>query len=108
MKMNAFHPDILLFYVFGIDIEPHWRLSFVKKKPAKNPKDYIIELIFSFAFLGRHGVPFCSVWDGMGDRGAGYKVAISNVFAAFILPLIIIAYPFIALLMQICGGRMPR
>ena len=27
--------------------------------------------------------------DGMGDRGAGYKVAISNVFAAFILPLII-------------------
>ena len=59
-------------------------------------------------FSGRHGVPSCSVWDGMGDRGAGYKVAISNVFAAFILPLIIIVYPFIALLMQICGGRMPR
>ena len=106
--MNAFWSDILLFYVCGIDIEPHWRLCFAEKKPTKNPNDYITEFIFSFALLGRHGVPFCSVWDGMGDRGAGYKVAISNVFAAFVLPLIIMVYPFIALLMQICGGRMPR
>ena len=53
MKMNAFWSDILLFYVFGIDIKPHWRLSFVKQKPAKNPKDYITELRIMLLYVER-------------------------------------------------------
>ena len=55
------------------------------------------------------GVKSCAVWDGRsGGEDNGYKVAISTVFAAFILPLVILVFPFVALLMQLCGAREPR
>ena len=37
------------------------------------------------------GVRTCAVWDGRsGSEDNGYKVAVSTVFAAFILPLVIL------------------
>jgi hypothetical protein len=37
------------------------------------------------------GVSSCGVWDGRsGSEDNGYKVAISTVFTAFILPLVIL------------------
>ncbi len=55
------------------------------------------------------GVRTCAVWDGRsGSEDNGYKVVVSTVFASFILPMAILVFPFIALLMQLCGGREPR
>ncbi len=40
------------------------------------------------------GVRTCAVWDGRsGSEDNGYKVAVSTVFAAFILPLVILVRP---------------
>ena len=55
------------------------------------------------------GVRSCAVWDGRsGSEDNGYKVTVSTVFTAFILPMVILVFPFIALLMQLCGAREPR
>ena len=54
------------------------------------------------------GMQTCAVWDGRGSGSSGYNVAVANVFASFIVPTIILVFPFIALLMQVCGGRQPR
>ncbi len=37
-----------------------------------------------------------------------FQIAVANVFVAFLLPTLIIFFPFLALLMQLCGGREPR
>ena len=54
------------------------------------------------------GIQSCAVWDGRGSGSGGYSVAVSNVFVSFIGPTLIILFPFIALLMQVCGGRQPK
>ena len=54
------------------------------------------------------GIQSCAVWDGRGSGSSGYSVAVSNVFVSFIGPTLIILFPFIALLMQVCGGRQPK
>ena len=51
----------------------------------------------------------CAVWDTeySADRNE-YKVEVSTVFVSFFVPVIVMLFPFIALLMQVCGGRQPR
>ena len=39
---------------------------------------------------------------------SGYYVILSEVIVAFLLPVVLAIFPFIALLMQLCGGREPR
>ena len=50
----------------------------------------------------------CAVWDGFSNHSNGYKVAVSNVFVSFLVPVLVILFPLIALLMQLCGAREPR
>lgn len=54
------------------------------------------------------GISSCAVWDGRGSGSNGYKVALVNVFVAFIIPLLVLLFPFIAIFMQLCGARQPR
>ena len=54
------------------------------------------------------GIQTCAVWDGRGSGSGGYSMAVANVFVSFIGPTLIMAFPFIALLMQVCGGRQPK
>ena len=54
------------------------------------------------------GIRSCAVWDGRGSGSNGYKVAVSNVFVAFMLPALVLIFPLLALLMQLCGAREPR
>ena len=54
------------------------------------------------------GVRTCGVWNGRGNMSDGYKVAVSMVFVSFVLPLILLVFPFIALAMQFFRCREPR
>jgi hypothetical protein len=36
------------------------------------------------------------------------RVVVSTVFASFVIPLVILFFPFLALLLQLCGARKPR
>ena len=51
----------------------------------------------------------CAVWDtDVPSHKNEYKVEVSTVFVSFFVPVIFMLFPFIALLMQVCGGRQPR
>ena len=51
------------------------------------------------------GVQSCAAWHG---KGSGKEVAATNVFVSFLGPVLIMLFPFIALLMQLSGSRLPR
>ena len=51
----------------------------------------------------------CAVWNtDIPSHKNEYKVEVSTVFVSFFVPVIVMLFPFIALLMQVCGGRQPR
>ena len=54
------------------------------------------------------GVKTCAVWDGRGSDSTQYKVTVSMFFVNFLLPVVLLVFPFIALTMQFCGARQPR
>ena len=53
-------------------------------------------------------VTMCLVWDGKNTYSGGYKIAISLFVVTFVLPIIILSFPLIALVMQVFGCREPR
>ena len=53
------------------------------------------------------GIQSCAIWSGQANT-AGHKIAISLFFVAFLLPLLILIFPLIALTMQVFGCREPR
>ena len=50
----------------------------------------------------------CLVWDGMNSDSSGYKISISLFFVTFVMPILVLSFPLIALSMQVCGCREPR
>ena len=50
----------------------------------------------------------CLVWDGMNSYSSGYKVSVSVFFVTFVVPILVLSFPVIALSMQVCGCREPR
>ena len=50
----------------------------------------------------------CLVWDGRNSHSSGYKISMSLFFVIFVLPIIVLSFPFIALSMQVFGCREPR
>ena len=50
----------------------------------------------------------CSVWDGNNASSNNSKVAVTLFFVVFVLPLVVLIFPFIALAMQVFGCREPR
>ena len=50
----------------------------------------------------------CRVWDGRGHSQPNYWVELSAVIVAFFVPFVILIFPVIALMMQLCGNREPR
>ena len=50
----------------------------------------------------------CLVWSGMNNESSGYKISVSLFFVTFVLPILVLCFPLIALSMQVCGCREPR
>ena len=50
----------------------------------------------------------CLVWDGVNSYSTGYKIAVALFFVLFVLPILILCFPLVALSMQVCGCREPR
>ena len=50
----------------------------------------------------------CLVWNGVDSYSTDYKIAITLFFVTFVLPIIILSFPFVALTMQVFGCREPR
>ena len=53
-------------------------------------------------------VQSCLIWDNKNSDSAGYKIGLSLFLVAFVLPLIVLSFPLIALTMQIFNCREPR
>ena len=53
-------------------------------------------------------VKMCMVWNGVDSYSTGYKIAITLFFVTFVLPIIILFFPLVALTMQAFGCREPR
>ena len=50
----------------------------------------------------------CLVWNGMNNESSGYKISVSLFFVTFVMPILVLCFPLIALSMQVCGCREPR
>ena len=63
--------------------------------------------------MATHFCGQCAVFhfgDGMGRRGSdtNFYVNLAYYIVTFVLPWIILVFPFLALMMQVCGARSPR
>ena len=50
----------------------------------------------------------CLVWNGIDSHSTGYKIAVALFFVIFVMPLLILCFPLVALSMQVFGCREPR
>jgi hypothetical protein len=48
------------------------------------------------------------VWNGIDSYSTGYKIAVALFFVLFVMPMIILSFPLVALSMQVFGCREPR